>query len=82
MLDQYVPNLKKYKAIVVDIGEKDTLLARNHLLASRLKRFGVPHAFTTHEVDHNGHVMIRLEQKILPFFAQQLSFEQGRQTRR
>ena len=35
MLDQYVPNLKKYKAIAIDIGLQDTLIASNRLLARR-----------------------------------------------
>jgi enterochelin esterase-like enzyme len=73
MLDQYVPNLKKYKAIALDIGLQDSLLASNQLLVARLKRFGVPHTFETYEGDHGSKVLQRLEEKVLPFFAQHLA---------
>jgi S-formylglutathione hydrolase FrmB len=72
MLDQYVSNLKKYTAIALDIGLQDTLLASNEVMVARLKRFGVPHTFETYEGDHGSKVMQRLEEKVLPFFAQHL----------
>ncbi len=73
MLDQYLPNLKKYKAIALDIGLQDSLLASNQLMVTRLKRFGVPHTFETYEGDHGSKVLQRLEEKVLPFFAQHLA---------
>ena len=73
MLDQFVPNLKKYKAIALDIGLQDSLLASNQLMVARLKRFGVPHTFETYEGDHGSKVLQRLEEKVLPFFAQYLA---------
>jgi S-formylglutathione hydrolase FrmB len=73
MLDQFVPNLKKYKAIALDIGLQDTLLASNQIMVARLKRFGVPHTFETYEGEHGNKVMQRLEEKVLPFFSQQLA---------
>jgi S-formylglutathione hydrolase FrmB len=72
MLDQYVSNLKKYTAIALDIGLQDTLLASNEVMVARLKRFGVPHTFETYEGDHGNRVLQRLEEKVLPFFAQHL----------
>ena len=75
MLDQFVSNLKKYKAIAIDIGLQDTLLASNEVMVARLKRFGVPHTFETYECGHGNKVMQRLEEKVLPFFAQHLAFK-------
>jgi S-formylglutathione hydrolase len=75
VLDQFVPNLKKYKAIAIDIGLQDTLLASNEVMVARLKRFGVPHTFETYEGDHGNKVMQRLEEKVLPFFARHLAFK-------
>jgi S-formylglutathione hydrolase len=75
MLDQFVPNLKKYTAIAIDIGLQDTLLASNQVMVARLKRFGVPHTFETYEGDHGNKVMQRLEEKVVPFFAQHLAFK-------
>jgi S-formylglutathione hydrolase len=82
MLDQYVPNLKKYKAIALDVGLQDNLITSNQVMVARLKRFSVPHTFETYEGDHNNRIPQRLEEKVLPFFSAHLSFDQGRQTRR
>jgi S-formylglutathione hydrolase FrmB len=82
MLDQYVPNLKKYKAIALDIGLQDGLITSNQVFVDRLARFGIPHTYETYEGDHGNRIPQRLEEKVLPFFSQHLSFDQTRQTRR
>ena len=82
MLDQYVTNLKKLKAIALDIGLQDNLIAGNRVLVDGLVRFGIPHTFETYEGDHNNRVPQRLEEKVLPFFSQHLSFDQPRQSTR
>ena len=82
MLDQYVPNLKKFKAIALDIGLQDTLIASNQVFIERLKRFGIPHTYENYEGDHGNRIPQRLEEKVLPFFSKQLAFEQARETRR
>ena len=75
MLDQYVPNLKKMKAIALDIGLQDNLITGNRLLVEALTRFGIAHTFETYEGDHGNRIPQRLEEKVLPFFSKQLSFE-------
>jgi S-formylglutathione hydrolase FrmB len=82
MLDQYVPSLKKYKAIALDIGLQDGLITSNQVFVERLQRFDIPHTYETYEGDHGNRIPQRLEEKVLPFFSRHLSFEQGRQTRR
>jgi S-formylglutathione hydrolase len=47
-----------------------------------LKRFGVAHTYETYEGDHGNRIPQRLEEKVLPFFSKQLSFEQSRESRR
>jgi S-formylglutathione hydrolase len=74
MLDQYIGNLKKYKAIALDIGLQDSLLAGNQVFVDRLTRFDVSHTFETYEGDHTSGVPQRLEEKVLPFFSRQLAF--------
>jgi enterochelin esterase-like enzyme len=74
MLPQYVTNLKKYKAIMLDIGEQDGLIGQNRQFVEWMQAFGVPHTFDTYEGDHTNKVAERLETKVLPFFAQHLSF--------
>jgi S-formylglutathione hydrolase len=78
MLDQHVPNLKKMKAIALDVGEQDNLIVSNKVLVDALTRFGVRHTFETYEGDHSSRVAQRLEEKVLPFFSQNLSFDQTR----
>jgi S-formylglutathione hydrolase FrmB len=73
MLDQYVPNLKKMKAIALDIGLQDNLITGNRLLVERMAAFGITHTFETYEGDHSSKVHERLEQRVLPFFATHLS---------
>ncbi|MEP7309546.1 MAG: alpha/beta fold hydrolase [Acidobacteriota bacterium] len=81
MLDQYVPNLKKYKAIAMDVGLQDNLITSNRVFEEALTRFGLAHTFETYEGDHNNHIPQRLEEKVLPFFSRQLSFEVPRASR-
>ena len=82
MLDQYVPNLKKLKSIALDIGLQDNLITSNQVLVEALKRFGVPHTFETYEGDHGNRIPQRMEEKVLPFFSNTLSFEQRRESSR
>jgi hypothetical protein len=82
MLGQYVSNLKKYKAVTVDVGMEDTLLASIQQFDARMKQLGIPHEFTVRAGNHGSHVVSQWENKILPFFAQHLSFEQGRPAQR
>ena len=81
MLDQYVPNMKKYTAIALDIGLQDGLITSNKVFVDRLVRHGIPHTFETYEGDHGNRIPQRLEGSVLPFFSKVLSFDQSRQTR-
>ena len=78
LLDQYVANLKKFKAIALDIGLDDGLITSNRVLVERMKRFGIPHTFETYEGDHGNRISERIEQRVLPFFSTHLAFEQPR----
>jgi len=75
MLDQYVPNLKTYGAIAMDVGTKDNLITTNKRLEQALTAFGVAHTFEDYDGDHTNKVFERIEMKVLPFFASHLSFE-------
>jgi S-formylglutathione hydrolase len=75
MLDQHVPNLKKLKAIALDIGLQDGLISGNKLFVEGLSRFGIRHTFETYEGDHGNKIPQRLEERVLPFFSKALSFD-------
>jgi enterochelin esterase-like enzyme len=73
MVDQYVPSLKQYRAIAMDVGLQDTLLTTNTQLHEALTRLGVTHTFETYEGDHMSGVKQRFAAKVLPFFAEHLA---------
>jgi enterochelin esterase-like enzyme len=73
MIDQYVTNLKKYHAIMGEVGLQDGLAAANKQMDQILTDFGVTHTFETYEGDHTNRVVERIEQKVLPFFSKNLS---------
>jgi len=74
MLDQYVPRLKTYYAIGMDIGTKDALLASNQDLHQALTRFGIVHVYEEYDGGHNDKRAERVELKVLPFFSDHLAF--------
>ena len=74
MIDQYVTNLKKYHAIMGEVGTLDGLADSNRQVDRILTDFGVMHTFETYEGDHTNRVAERVEMKVLPFFSNSLSF--------
>ena len=72
MVDQYVPNLKRYRALAIDVGDKDPLGGSNIDLDKALTRLGVPHTFEQYEGDHGNRVAARFVSHLLPFFSKQL----------
>jgi hypothetical protein len=71
-VDQYATNLKKYKAIMMDVGLQDTLAGSNKQMDESLTRLGVVHVFETYEGNHTNKVKERFEAKVLPFFLENL----------
>lgn len=78
MVDQYVPSLRMYHAIALDVGLQDTLLTNNQDLDKALTRLGVPHTFETYEGDHMSRVKERFAANVLPFFSANLTFSGAR----
>jgi enterochelin esterase-like enzyme len=77
MIDQYIPNLKTYRAIGMDIGTKDGLLGANKELELAMTRFGVVHTYEEYDGDHTNRRAERVETKVLPFFSNALAFTAG-----
>ena len=74
MLPQHVHGLRRYSAIMVDVGDRDSLLDDNTALHKLLERFSIPHGFEVYPGDHGSGVAPRFEQKVLPYFSKTLSF--------
>ncbi len=73
MVDQHVPALKQYKAIMLDVGDKDGLAASNTELEAALTRLGIAHGWEVYDGDHGNRIGARFIDKLLPFFSKQLS---------
>jgi len=73
MVDQYVPALKMYRAIAIDVGTKDPFLTTNTQLDQALTRLGVAHNFETYDGNHGNRITARFAAKVLPFFSLNLA---------
>jgi len=71
-VDQYVPALKQYRAIHLDVGNEDGLEATNTQLVASLKRLGVEHGYEIYVGNHGNRVGQRFIDKVFPFFADHL----------
>jgi enterochelin esterase-like enzyme len=79
MIHQYIPNLKRLKAIGMDAGTKDaSISASTRELDKALTDYGVAHFYESYEGDHLNRIAERLQTKTLPFFSEHLSFEKAR----
>lgn len=74
-VDQYVSALKQYSAIMLDVGDKDTLAASNAQMDAALNRLGVKHGWEVYDGDHLNHIDKRFEDNLLPFFSANLAAE-------
>ncbi len=73
MVDQYVPHLKQYRAIAIDVGTRDPFLATNTQLSEALTRLGIKHHFESYDGDHGSRIKERFPAKVLPFFSANLT---------
>ncbi len=73
MVDQYVPNLKRYRAIFIEVGTRDPFLTLNTQLSQALTRLGVQHKFETYDGDHGSRIKARFAESLLPFFTANLT---------
>ncbi len=73
LLSQSVPQLKALKAIAIDVGDKDFLLADDTAMHEELTRFGVAHDWEVFDGDHGNRVASRMRSDLLPFFGTHLA---------
>ena len=75
MLDQYVPNLRRYAAIAMDVGDRDGLKSDTQKLHDRLLEYGIENSLEIYEGDHTNRLGFRFQDHVLPFFGRHLSAE-------
>jgi enterochelin esterase-like enzyme len=77
-LDQYIGKVRRYKAIALDVGDRDSLVADTRRMHEALQAQGIASTFEVYPGDHTSHVAFRIQDHVLPFFGRNLSFRQGK----
>jgi enterochelin esterase-like enzyme len=76
VIEQYIPNLKKLHAIVMDAGLQDYgISGSTKKLHELLDAYKIPHVYESYEGDHLNRIADRIRTKTLPFFSENLVFE-------
>jgi S-formylglutathione hydrolase len=75
VIDQYIGNLKRLRAIAFDVGVKDGLAPASRTLDEILTAYKIPHTYETYDGDHINRVAERLETSVFRFFSENLTFE-------
>lgn len=76
-LDQYVGNLRQYRAIAIDVGDQDGLKSGSTRLHEALDRYGIAHGFEIYSGTHTSAVATRFQNHVLPFFSKNLCFDKA-----
>jgi S-formylglutathione hydrolase FrmB len=71
-VDQYVGNLRRYRAIAIDVGEQDGLKADAVALRDALDAYGISATFELYGGTHTSRVADRFQNHVLPFFSRAL----------
>jgi S-formylglutathione hydrolase FrmB len=77
-IDQYIQNLRQYRAIAVDVGDQDNLKIDTSKLHDVLTNYGIKHDFEIYSGTHTSHVAVRFQENVMPFFGRTLSFESAK----
>ena len=76
-VDQYVSDLKRYRAISIDVGDQDGLKAGATKLHEALDSYGIANSFEIYHGTHTSAVAVRFQNSVLPFFSKSLCFGEG-----
>jgi len=74
-VDQYIGNLKQYKAISMDVGDQDGLRVDAGKLHDILDHYGIVNSFEIYSGTHTSAVADRFQNHVLPFFSKNLCFQ-------
>ncbi|HWG18930.1 MAG TPA: alpha/beta hydrolase-fold protein [Terracidiphilus sp.] len=76
-VDQYIGNLKQYRAIAMDAGDQDGLRIDAGKLHEILDNYGIANSFEIYSGTHTSAVADRFQNHVMPFFSKNLCFEAG-----
>jgi enterochelin esterase-like enzyme len=75
-VDQYVRNLRRYRAISMDVGDQDGLRTGAAKLHEALDNYGITNSFEIYHGTHTSAVADRFQNHVLPFFSKTLCFSE------
>jgi enterochelin esterase-like enzyme len=73
-IDQYIGNLRQYRAIGIDVGDQDGLRTDTTKLHEALDKYGIANGFEVYHGTHTSAVADRFQNHVLPFFSKNLCF--------
>ena len=73
-VDQYIGNLKQYRAVAMDVGDQDGLRIDAGKLHKILDNYGIANSFEIYPGTHTSAVADRFQNHVLPFFSKNLCF--------
>jgi enterochelin esterase-like enzyme len=73
-VDQYIGNLKQYRAIAMDVGDQDGLRFDATKLHNILDSYGIANSFEIYSGTHTSAVADRFQNHVMPFFSTNLCF--------
>ena len=74
-VDQYIGNLKQYRAISMDVGDQDGLRIDAGKLHDVFDKYGIANSFEIYPGTHTSAVADRFQNHVIPFFSKNLCFE-------
>jgi enterochelin esterase-like enzyme len=74
-VDQYIGNLRQYRAISIDVGDQDGLKVDAGKLHTILDNYGITNSFEIYSGTHTSAVADRFQNHVMPFFSKNLTFE-------
>jgi S-formylglutathione hydrolase FrmB len=76
-IDQYIGNLKQYRAIAMDVGDQDGLRFDATRLHNVLDTYGIANTFEIYQGTHTSAMGVRFQNHVMPFFGKNLCFTAG-----
>ncbi len=76
-IDQYVGQLRKYRAISIDVGDQDGLRVDTAKLHDVLDKYAITNSFEQYQGTHTSAVAVRFQNHVMPFFSRNLCFKAG-----
>lgn len=76
-VDQYIGNLRQYRAISMDVGDEDGLRVDAAKLHDVLDRYNIPNGFEIYHGTHTSAVADRFQNHVMKFFSDTLCFQES-----